>query len=61
MVASLVRRLIVDEHATTAVEYAVLLALILIVVIGAVTSVGNSTSGAWQDNVSRIGSATGGS
>jgi len=49
-----------DEGATAA-EYAVLLALILLVLISAVTTVGNSTSGLWNSDVTRIQSATGGS
>jgi pilus assembly protein Flp/PilA len=49
------------EDAATAAEYAVLLALILLVLISAVTSVGNSTSGLWQNDVNRITTASGGS
>lgn len=36
-----------DEDAATAVEYAVLLALILMAVIGAIGVVGNQTGGLW--------------
>jgi pilus assembly protein Flp/PilA len=36
-----------DEEAATAVEYAVLLALILMAVIGAISSVGAQTGGMW--------------
>jgi len=49
------------EEAATAAEYAVLLALILLALISAVTTVGNSTSGLWQNDVNRIATATGGS
>ena len=41
------RSLIRDEEATTAVEYAVLLALILMAVFGAIGSVGAGTGGMW--------------
>lgn len=37
------------EEAATAVEYAVMLALILIAVIGAIGSVGSQTGGLWGD------------
>ncbi len=50
-----------SEDGATAVEYAVLLALILVVLISAITSVGNSTSGLWQNDVNRITTATTGS
>lgn len=36
-----------EEDGPAAVEYAVLLALILVMVIGAITSFGNSTGGMW--------------
>jgi pilus assembly protein Flp/PilA len=38
-----------QEDAATAVEYAVMLALILIAVIGAIGSVGAQTGGMWGD------------
>ena len=40
-------RLIRDEEAATAVEYAVLLALILMGVIGAIGSFGSEAGGLW--------------
>lgn len=49
-----VRKLLTDEEGPTAVEYAVLLALILIAVIGAITSVGNASAEWWQNDVDRI-------
>jgi pilus assembly protein Flp/PilA len=61
MKASLIRALLASEDGATAVEYAVLLALILVVLISAITAVGNSTSGAWQNNVNQISAATTGS
>ena len=52
-------RFVAVEEAATAAEYAVLLALILLALISAVTSVGNSTSGLWQSDVNQINTATG--
>ncbi len=51
-------RLYRDDQAATAVEYAVLLALILIAIIAAINAVGNTTSGIWANDVNKI---TGGS
>ncbi len=51
-------RLYRDDEAATAVEYAVLLALILIAIIAAINAVGNTTSGIWANDVNKI---TGGS
>ncbi|HTI50729.1 MAG TPA: Flp family type IVb pilin [Planctomycetaceae bacterium] len=39
-----------EEHAATAVEYSVMLALILLAVIGAVASVGQGTGGMFSSN-----------
>lgn len=55
---SRLQRLIRDESGPTAVEYAVLLALILVVLMSAITAVGNSTSGVWSSDVSSIQNAT---
>jgi pilus assembly protein Flp/PilA len=52
-------RFLADEIGATAVEYAVLLALILVAVIAAITSVGNSTSGLWSGDISTISTAVG--
>ena len=54
-------RLCRDDQAATAVEYAVLLALILVAVIGAINAVGDSTHGIWANDASQIEAATGGS
>jgi pilus assembly protein Flp/PilA len=43
-----------DEQATTSVEYAVMLAMILMAVIGAVGSVGAQTGGLWSNIVSGL-------
>jgi pilus assembly protein Flp/PilA len=42
-----IRRFWIGEEATTAVEYAVMLALILLAVVAAVGSVGAGTGGMW--------------
>jgi Flp pilus assembly pilin Flp len=54
-------RLCRDESAVTAAEYAVLLGLILVVVIAAISALGNTNSGMWATDTSRINSAMGGS
>ena len=41
------RRLLTETEGTTAVEYAVMLALILIGIIGTIGSVGAQTGGIW--------------
>lgn len=38
-----------DDEAATAVEYAVMLALILLVTIGAISAVGGQTGHMWSD------------
>lgn len=44
---SFLRLLFSDDSAATAVEYAVMLALIIIAIIGAVGSVGQNAGGLW--------------
>ena len=56
-----ISRLLTEEDGPTAVEYALLLALILVVLIFSITAVGNSTSGLWQSDAASISSATSGS
>lgn len=48
-----------DESGPTSAEYAVLLALILMAIILAITSVGNSSSSMWEHDVTKINSAMG--
>jgi len=50
-------RFLIDETAATAVEYAVMLAMILMTVIGAVLSVGSETNVLFQDIDSKTGAA----
>ncbi len=54
-------RLYRDDQAATAVEYAVLLALILVAVISAINAVGNTSSVIWANDANKINTATGGS
>ena len=54
-------RLYRDDQAATAVEYAVLLALILVAIISAINALGNTTSGIWANDANKIDTATGGS
>ena len=42
-------QLLTDEEAATAVEYAVLLALIMVAIIGTIGALGNTTGGLWGD------------
>ena len=44
---SALTRFLTDETAATAVEYAVMLAAILLTIIGAIMSVGTETGGMW--------------
>ena len=52
-------RLLSDESGPTAVEYAVMLALIIGVCIGAVGFFGSTASGSWGDTSDKIGTAMG--
>ena len=48
-----------DESGATAVEYAVMLALIICVCIGAIGLFGSTASGSWTDTSSKLGSSMG--
>lgn len=52
---------ILDDEGTTAVEYAVMLALIIAVCITAVASVGSTNDGSLKDSMGKLGSIMGGS
>lgn len=52
-----IKRFLEDESGPTGAEYAFILALILMAVIGAVSAVGSSTAGLWSDNMTRIATA----
>ena len=46
-----------NEDAATAVEYAVMLALVLLAIIGAISSVGGHTGDMWRSNASALQAA----
>jgi pilus assembly protein Flp/PilA len=46
----MIRRLLLDTDGPTAAEYAVMLALILIMCIAAITTVGGETANFWGNN-----------
>jgi pilus assembly protein Flp/PilA len=52
-------RLICDESGPTAVEYAVMLALIIGVCLGAIGIFGTTASGSWQDTSGKISGVMG--
>jgi len=47
-------RFLCDDEAATAVEYAVMMALILLVILGAVGTVGSQTGGLWGDIQTKV-------
>jgi pilus assembly protein Flp/PilA len=53
----LIKRLLVEDDGPTAVEYAVLLALIVIACMGAVNTLANSTAASYNYSASEIQSA----
>jgi Flp pilus assembly pilin Flp len=53
-------RFLFDEEAATAVEYSVMLALILLACIGAITLAGGETYNFWGNNQSAIEAAING-
>jgi pilus assembly protein Flp/PilA len=58
--ASRVRRFLASEDGPTAVEYAVMLALIIVACIGIVTSLGTSVSGTFSTVNSKLSATSGG-
>lgn len=52
-------RLIRDESAATAVEYAIMLALVLVAVISTINAVGSTSSGLWASDTNQITTAIG--
>jgi pilus assembly protein Flp/PilA len=52
-------RFLADDEGTTAVEYAVMLALIIAVCITAVSSVGSTNDGSLKDSMTRLGAIMG--
>lgn len=57
----LLRRLFWDEDGPTAVEYAVMLALIVGLCVGAITFLGTQTTAAFEDSNTKINAAVAGS
>ncbi len=51
------RRLLLDEDGPTAVEYAVMLALIVIVCIGSISLFGDQTAGSFEDSSNQLDAA----
>jgi pilus assembly protein Flp/PilA len=45
----LLKRLLTSDDAATAVEYAVMLALVVVTVIGAIAALGTANGGLWGD------------
>ena len=58
---ALLRNLLLDDDAATAVEYAVMLALIIVVCAGAIRTVGQTASETWGNDADKIGGALTGS
>jgi len=56
MFASKVRRFLVSEDGPTAVEYAVMLALIIVVCLAAITAIGTRASSTFNSVASQLGS-----
>ena len=50
-------RLLRDEDGPTAVEYAVLLALIIVAIMTGIGAVGSQTGGMWSNNQSQLTNA----
>ena len=54
------RRLLHDDRAATAIEYAVMMGMILLVIIGAVSTVGTQSSALWTKIFNNLRSVFGG-
>ena len=52
-------KLLTEEEAATAVEYAVMLALIILACIGAIAFLGTNASNTWESNADSISSSMG--
>lgn len=50
-------RFIREERAATAVEYAVMLALILLAMVGTIKAIGSTSGGIWSDNHGKMKAA----
>jgi pilus assembly protein Flp/PilA len=56
-----IQRFLQEEDGPTAVEYAVILALILMAIIAGVGTVGGGTANLWENNSNEISNAISGS
>lgn len=56
---SAIFRLINDESGPTAVEYAVMLALVIGICLGAIGLFGSTASGSWQDSSDKLSATMG--
>ena len=56
--AKKVQRFLISDDGPTAVEYAVMLALIVIVCLAAIQAIGTNTSAAFQEVATQFGSST---
>ena len=59
LIRRILRRRTGDDSGATAVEYAVMLALILLALIASIATVGVGTGGIWSNNSNEIDSAFG--
>ncbi|MBB77044.1 MAG: Flp family type IVb pilin [Planctomycetaceae bacterium] len=59
--ADKIRRFVVSEDGPTAVEYAVMLALIIVVCLAAITTVGESANDTFQNVANQLSTTSGGS
>ena len=59
--ADKIRRFVVSEDGPTAVEYAVMLALIVVVCLAAITTVGESANDTFQNVANQLSATSGGS
>ena len=57
--AKKIQRFLVSEDGPTAVEYAVMLALIIIVCLAAITSIGQNANTTFQNVADQLGTANG--
>ncbi|MEZ6058537.1 MAG: hypothetical protein R3C01_17690 [Planctomycetaceae bacterium] len=49
-----IRRFLFSEEATTAVEYAVLLALLILTMVFGIKALSNSSTGLWSGNMDKL-------
>lgn len=57
LVRACTSRFAAEEQGATAVEYAVMLAMILLVTLASIVAVGNATSNSWQNTNTKMSAA----